>query len=303
MFGLGFLGRTLTIGGIVALACLILAAMMLTTVPAGHVSVGTLFGKVDQDTLSEGLHVTNPLKRWHSFDCRQKTYKFDKVTIPSRDQLMSTADVSLQWRVDRKQAASILQEVGDAEQLFIVHVEPKTRSILRELGKSVARAEDFFKKEEQARLQSELQDQLQSYCAPKGIIIDAVLLRSLQPPNFVMQAIEQKKVREQEAEKQKAELERFKVEQEQLIATAEAQRRAAEEEAQKRRVLADAQAYEIEKINKAIANNPAYVQLQAIEAMRSISQNPANQVYFIDSSAQQPLPLLHMGDKLAGQSK
>ena len=230
----------------------IIAAMTCSeSVPAGHVKVGTFFGKVDNQPLEEGFHLVNPFKTFHAFDCRQRSFKFDNIGIPSRDQVTSQADVSLQWRIDRQFAPQILQEVGDAEQLFTVHIEPKTRSILRELGKSVDRAEDFFKMEEQTRLQLDLRDSLIEYCAPKGIIIDDVLLRSIQPPRFIVQAIESKKAREQEAEKQKAELERFRVEQEQIIATAElAKKRAAEEEALMKKILADAQAYEIQKINE-----------------------------------------------------
>ena len=92
-------------------------------------------------------------------------------------------------------------------------------------------------------------------------------------------------------------LERYKTEQQQLIAMAEAKRKAAEEEAQQRRVLADAQAYEIEKINTAIGSNPNYVKLQSLEALKAISKDPASKIYFIDSNSPQPLPLMHLSDK------
>jgi regulator of protease activity HflC (stomatin/prohibitin superfamily) len=123
------------------------------------------------------------------------------------------------------------------------------------------------------------------------------LIRDITLPAFISKAIEAKKEREQAVEKQKAELERFKTEQQQVIAQAEAQRRAAEELAQQKRVLADAQAYEIEKINQAIGSNPSYIKLQSLEALKSISKDPASKVYFIDSNSSQPLPLMHLSDK------
>ena len=61
----------------------------------------------------------------------------------------------------------------------------------------------------------------------------------------------------------------FKTEQEQLVAQAEAQRRAAEEEAKQKIILADAQAYEIEKINQAVGNNPSYIKLMSLESFES----------------------------------
>ena len=78
---------------------------------------------------------------------------------------------------------------------------------------------------------------------------------------------------------------------------AEARRKAAEEEAQQLRILADARAYEIREINKATASNPAYVQLQALEALKSMAKDPAAKIYFMDGNSPSPLPLLHMGDK------
>ena len=78
----------------------------------------------------------------------------------------------------------------------------------------------------------------------------AVLIRDINLPAVLTQAIEQKKEREQAKEREKAELERFRTEQLQQVAAAEAKRKAAEEEAQQLRILADARAYEIREINK-----------------------------------------------------
>ncbi len=63
-----------------------------------------------------------------------------------------------------------------------------------------------------------------------------------------------------------------------------------------KRILADATAYEITQINNAISSNPAYIQLQSLEALKSISKDPASKVYFLDGSSPSPLPLMHLGD-------
>ena len=83
----------------------------------------------------------------------------------------------------------------------------------------------------------------------------------------------------------------------QVVATAEAGREAAEEDAARVRILADAQAYEITKINNAASNNPAYIQLQSLEALKEISKDPASKIYFLDGSSPSPLPLMHLGDR------
>ena len=88
----------------------------------------------------------------------------------------------------------------------------------------------------------------------------------------------------------------MRTELQQEVARAKAGHDAAVEEAARKRILADATAYEITKINNAIANNPAYIQLQSLEALKAISKDPASKLYFIDGSSPTPLPLMHLGD-------
>jgi regulator of protease activity HflC (stomatin/prohibitin superfamily) len=190
----------------------------------------------------------------------------------------------------------ILNETGDLEAVLRVQIVPKLRSLVREQGKSIKRAEDFFLEETQQTLQVALLESLKDYLEPKGVHVSAVLIRDIALPLFITKAIEEKKEREQEVEKQKAELERFRTEQQQKIAQAQAERAAAEEMAAQRLILADAQAYEIEKINTAIGKNPNYVKLQALEALKAMAKDPAAKIYFINGDSPNPLPLLHMGE-------
>jgi regulator of protease activity HflC (stomatin/prohibitin superfamily) len=283
--------------GVLALVAVVLAFQSYYTVQAGHVAVATLFGDVVEQPYGEGFHFpVNPLYEWHLYDAREKTH-LESAEVPSQDQLSTQIDVSVQYRVNRVMAAHMLRDVGTAEQAKQVHLVPALRSLVREQGKTVKRAEDFFQEQTQARLQTAIFDGLQAYLAPKGIEVTAVLLRDIRLPPFILKAIEQKKEREQAVERQKAELDRFRYEQEQSVARAEAERRAAEEEAARRRVLAEAQAYEIRQINEAISDNPTYLQLQAIEALKAMSKDPAAKLYFIDSDSPNPVPLMHIGDR------
>ena len=266
------------------------------SVPAGHVGVATLFGEVQSDPFPEGLHIpVNPLYEWHLFDVRQKTHS-ETSNVPSQDQLQTKIDVSVQYRLVSADAPRILQETGGIEKVRTVHIVPKLRSLIREQGKTIKRAEDFFLEATQSTLQIALLEGLKDYLRPKGVDVEAVLIRDISLPPFITKAIEAKKEREQEVEKQKAELERFTTEQKQKVALAKAEKDAAEAEAEKRRLLADAQAYEITKINEAIGRNPNYVKLQALKSLEAISKDPAAKVYFIDGTSPAPLPLMHLGD-------
>jgi regulator of protease activity HflC (stomatin/prohibitin superfamily) len=210
--------------------------------------------------------------------------------------LQTKLEVSVQYRIDGSMASTILGATGTAEAAVRVHLVPKLRSLLREQGKSVVRAEDFFLEETQETLQTALTDGLRDDLEQQGIIVSEVLIRDITLPPFIVLAIEQKKEREQAVEQEKAELERVRTELQQEVARAKAGREAAEEEAARKIILADAQAYEIIAINNAISTNPAYIQLQSLEALKAISKDPASKVYFLDGSSPSPLPLMHLGD-------
>lgn len=275
------------------------AFMTVKVIPAGHVGVATLFGKVVQNPYESGMHFpVNPLLSWRIYDVRQKTHK-ETAGVPSQDQLTTQIDVSVQYRLIESMAPEILKDTGTPEQTIQVHLVPRVRSLLREQGKSIERAEDFFQEETQQTLQTNLEGGLRAALDEKGIEIQDVLIRDITLPSRLIAQIEQKKEVEQQAERQKAELMRFETEQQQQVVAAQAARKAAEQEAEKRRLLADAQAYEITKINEAIAENPAYIQLEALKALTQMSKDPASKLYFLNSDSPQPLPLMNMGETTA----
>jgi len=246
-----------------------------TTIPAGHVGVASLFGKVDTAELPEGFHIINPLKKIQKIDCRNKELTLIDVGVPSQDQLTTEVDVTVKWRVDRNQAAEAVQDTGDAAALETVHLTPKLRSLIREAGKGIENAEDFYQDEIQVSMQSRILEGLVNL-ADKGILVEEVLLRRFDLPRMIVQGVEDKKRQKQLAERQIEELKRYTTEQEGKQVAAKAEKLAAIEEAQKRRELADAKAYETtaqakaqaEAINiegEALRNNPEILKLRAIE--------------------------------------
>ena len=293
--------KNVPIIAVVAGAVILIGMNFYKTIPPGRIGVATLFGNVQPVGYSQGLHVpVNPLYRWTLFDAREKTH-LESANVPSQDQLQTKLDVSVQYRIDGQMAPEILEQTGDEIAAVRVHLIPKLRSLLREQGKSIERAEDFFQEATQETLQTALTSGLREFLEPKGIIVTAVLIRDITLPPFIVEAIEKKKEREQAVERERAELERVRTELQQQVARAAAGHEAAEQEAARKRILADATAYEITQINNAIAKNPAYIQLQSLEALKAISKDPASKIYFMDGSSPSPLPLMHLGDTLSIQ--
>ncbi len=258
---IGYLGLVVTVIG--AIWAFVL------TVPAGHVKVATFFGKVQDQTYSEGLHFVNPLLDFTTFDLRQKTHK-EAAGIPAEDKLITQMDVSVQYRTVGSMTPDILRNTGSTDALIQVHLVPKLRSILREQGKGVAISQDFFREDVQRQLQQTLQQGLVDYLTPKGIEVEAVLIRDVILPKVIRDSITETKRREQEVLKQQAELERFATEQDQKVKQAESELRAAKLEAQKIRELADAEAYKIEAINKTLAKSPNYIELKKVEQWNGV---------------------------------
>ena len=289
---------SIVVGVLIVFIMVMFGSRFFKSVPAGHVAVATLFGEVKDTPFESGLHIpVNPLYEWTEFDIREKTHT-ETAAVPSQDQLQTSIDVSVRYSVNGDIAPFTYQNFGTTEMLISNQLTPALRSILRESGKTIPRAEDFFLEETQNMLQETMLMAMRDDMESKGLKIDRVFIRSITLPPFIMAAIEGKKEREQEVEKQKAELERYTTEAQQLLAQASAEREAAEEEAKMIEILADAQAYEIQKINEAIAQNPAYLQLQAMEALKAISKDSSAKIYFINGDSPQPLPLMNIGDVL-----
>ena len=279
----------------VVMVVLIFGQRFVRTVPAGHVGVAKLFGEVQTDPFPEGLNFpVNPFYQWELFDVRQSTLK-ETAQVPTRDQLQTKIDISVQYRINGAMAPEILRETGDVQRVVGVQLIPFLRSLVREEGSKIERAEDFFREETRERLEVGLETRMQELLEPKGLIIQNVLIRDVNLPEVLSKAIEQKKEREQAVERQKAELERFRQEQQQKVAQANAKLEAARLEAEQVRVLAQAEADKIRLINDAIAKNPAYIQLQSLDALKEMSKDPAAKIYFMDSNSPQPLPLLNLG--------
>ncbi|VUD41782.1 hypothetical protein TDB9533_00559 [Thalassocella blandensis] len=246
-----------------------LLSTVIITVPAGHVKVATFFGKVQDNTFHEGLHIVNPLLDFTTFDLRQKTHK-ETAGIPAEDKLITHMDVSVQYRTIGQMTPDILRNTGTTEALIQVHLIPKLRSILREQGKGVAMSQDFFKETVQRQLQETLQVGLAEFLASKGLQIETVLIRDVVLPDVIRTAITETKRREQEVLKQQAELQRFATEQDQKVKQAESELRAAKLEAQKIKELADAEAYKIDVINKTLAKSPNYIELKKVEQWNGV---------------------------------
>ncbi len=285
-------------GGFLVIVLLVVGLSSFKVIDAGEVGVATLFGDVVDESYTEGLHFpVNPFYAWTDYNVKEQKLDVQAVPVPTADQQTSRIDFTVIYELNDSACAAARSDVGNGDAVREVKIVPNMRSLVRSVGKSVLRCEDLFSNKIQEQMQTSLQVQLQTKVG-KYVTIKAVLLRNIVLPKHILEAIKNKKVREQQGEEEKAELARFKTELEQKKAQAQAERAAAEEKAEQIKVLADADAYAIMAINKAVAGNPAYIKLQALKALEAISKDPASKLYFMDGNSPNPLPLLHLGDDI-----
>jgi regulator of protease activity HflC (stomatin/prohibitin superfamily) len=202
-------------GKIVAgLAAFILLWNSVARVPAGHVGVLTVFGRVTGQVISEGIHLINPLAAVNIMTVRTQEKK-EAATVPSSEGLQMTLDTSLLFRLEAGRAADVYQKIGP--NYVSVVVEPNFRSAVRSATANHTANALYTAGREQVAQQ--IQDTLQKELSARGITVEAVLLRDVQLPSMLKASIEQKQQAEQEAlrmgfilQKEKQEAERKRIE-------------------------------------------------------------------------------------------
>ena len=260
------IGLAALVIGVVAFIAIIVSFYM---IPPGHVGVTVLGGRVT-GSLDSGWGFINPLASIEKFDCREKTHDFDRVGIRSKDQLETYFDVSVQYRLNATMAEGMFAETGRPEAVVETHMIPKFRSIARDIGRTVSDSKEFFSDETQSAMAQSMTAGLQEFLQPKGILVADVLIRAIDPPDFIEEAVQRREEREQETDRQRAELERFEIEQQQKVALAQAELEAAQAEADRVRALAQADADAIVARGEALRENPEVIEMMRVEQWNGV---------------------------------
>lgn len=248
---------TLSTGGVILAVGLVLSCAMLQTVPTGNEAVGTRFGQITGEVLTEGIHVVNPLNDWDLFSTMQQSTLLDDTSVPAADQQKVDIDISIQWRIKPGMAKALRAGTGNEQAVFDVQFLPNARAALRDAGRSVERVEDFYSETTVQKYRDEALAVLRQRLDPVGIEVQDILVRDVTLPQMIADAITAKKQREQEVEKERAELERVRLQMQQQVAKSEADAKAAELDAQAKKIRADAEAFSIEKVREQVT--PTYI--------------------------------------------
>jgi len=210
-------GRGMRRGGLVLLLIVVLGIALTNSVACvrtGHVGVVTLFGRVTGRTMPEGLHVVNPLARVHQLDVKTQEVK-ERATVPSKEGLIMGLEASLLYHLQPEQAAELFRTIGsNYEEVLLI---PNFRAAIRAITASNT-ASALYSDSREA-ISRQILSEIQAQVRARGVVVETVLLRDLQLPETLKQAIEAKQQAEQEAQrmefvlqKERQEAERKRVE-------------------------------------------------------------------------------------------
>ena len=186
----------LRLAGLAALALFVAVFVFsaVTSVPSGHVGVLTLFGRVTGETLPEGIHFVNPLKSNNVMTIRTQEIK-ESASVPSSEGLVMSLDTSLIFHLNPEKAATVYQKIGP--NYINVFVEPNLRAAIREA--TASHSANALYTGEREKVAHEINAQLKSDLAARGIEVESILLRDIQLPPSLKASIESKQQAEQES--------------------------------------------------------------------------------------------------------
>jgi regulator of protease activity HflC (stomatin/prohibitin superfamily) len=172
-------------------------------VRTGHVGVVTVFGRVTGRTMGEGIHLVNPVARVQELDIKTQEVK-ERAAVPSKEGLIMGLEASVLYHLDPTRAAEVYQRVGtEYRDVLLV---PNFRSAIRAVT-AAHLASTLYSDAREAVARQILTD-LQTQVQPRGVLIENVLLRDLQLPDTLKQAIEAKQQAQQEAQRMEFVLQR-----------------------------------------------------------------------------------------------
>ncbi len=219
-------GRSGRILGIVFIAVGIFSSGI-KQIDAGEIGVKVLFGSIQPEVLTSGLHFINPLLDVKKLDVKTQNYTMsgindegekagdDAIRVLTSDGLEVTIDLTVLYRVVAGDAPKLLRETGEDFRDKIVR--PITRTKIRDNAVYYQAVDLFGSKRDE--FQQRIYKTIEADFKKRGLMLEQLLVRNITLPNSVKASIESKINAEQDAKKmefvllkEKQEAERKRVE-------------------------------------------------------------------------------------------
>ncbi len=245
--------RRIVAAAVVVLLLILLAASSFTTIASGTVGVVSVFGAVQDEPLTEGLHAVIPFVTTVT-KMNTKTQKVEAVcAAASKDLQTISTTIVVNYHVIESQAPQLYASVGRGYEDIIVvpAIQESVKAVVAQYS-----AEELITKRQ--LVSTSIADKLEEKIGSFGLAIEVFNITNLEFSEAFNAAIEAKQTAAQEALKAQQDLNRIKIEAEQKVVNAQAQ-------ADATRAQAEAEAYAIEIIQRQLAQSEAYLEYQKIQ--------------------------------------
>ncbi|MEM0997693.1 MAG: prohibitin family protein [Bacteroidota bacterium] len=227
----------------------------------GEVGVKSTLGKLKERTYDPGVVAFNPfVTRVLKLPTRTVNREV-RLNLPSREGLNINSEISILYHIESTMAPQVVSEVGpNYEEVMIL-------SVFRSGAADVCSrylAKDMHSGR-RAEIETEIRNHMDSLLAPRGFVIESVLMKSIQLPPGLYTAIEDKLEAEQEAQRMEFELQRERME--------------AQRQSIKAQGVRDAQKILSEGLSEEI------IKWRSLEVLENLSSSPNAKLIITDGNA------------------
>jgi regulator of protease activity HflC (stomatin/prohibitin superfamily) len=241
----------------IVLVLLALTTTSCAVIRPGEAGVRQKLGKLDSEVTTQGTLFFNPFTTRVIKESIQTNNLKLALRIPSKEGLSVESEISILYRLEVDMVPTVLENIG-----------PNYKDVMSAVFRSASSdvCSQFFAKDmhsgKRADIEQAIKTKMEETLTPQGIIIEAVLMKSIQLPFGLSTSIEQKLQAEQDAMRME-----FILQQERL----EAQRKIIEAEGTR-----DAQKILSEGLT------PAIIQIKSIEAFKELAKSANSKVIITD---------------------
>lgn len=223
----------------------------------GEAGIKQKYGKLKGNVSTSGVIIYNPfVSKVIKTSIRTKNLELS-ISLPSKEGLSITSQISILYRVNKEKLPFIISNLG-------LSFEPIIANVFRSASADVCA--QYFAKDMHSGMRSKIEEaiklKMEETLLQQGIIIEGVLMKSIQLPSGLATSIEQKLQAEQDAMRMQFLLEQSKLEAERKIIEAKGTR--------------DAQQILSEGLTDQI------LKYRSIEAFENLSKSPNSKVIVTD---------------------
>lgn len=226
----------------------------------GEVGIKQRLGKLSDNVATQGTVLYNPFTSKVVKTSVQTNNLELSLSLPSKEGLSITSQISILYRLDKDKVASVIRSIGLNYQSIIANV-------FRSASADVC--SKYFAKDMhsgmRADIEKSIKEKMDETLTAQGIIIESVLMKSIQLPEGLAGSIERKLQAEQDAMRMEFVLQEQRLEVERIIIEAKGTR--------------DAQKIIAEGLT------PEIIKIRSIEAFNQLSKSPNTKIIVTDGKA------------------